>query len=487
MKSLISYIHIKYFTHTVKLQSSNIIRSDALSKVIGIKNTIKEYIVASKGNKGTFNKKNLSSINTTNDKIYKKGNATEVLACLNIYSVRNSKPNIADQESNSLNMSSGESVSPNTKDNSEGIYLDISRGQSTTSKIKDNSKYIQADPEDFNHHYINEKPKKNKLNGINNDVVENGYMCVDESSDDVVDGRQDDITDVKLDNYSLKFDNEVKSERKYAEKEQACDDFIELPNKTKIKINDILKEKEIFNKEDLLKKKENFIDYISGVIARSDKFKLVKLSREDNDKQTNYILKEKIKEEISKEMENISLCDRLVINKEEFGYVFVEKIIRFLSKYENKSNSIKNKDKYIKNESDYKKRLEHLYKFYGLNNLNKKIDNMINLQYLKYEQGKYEDGIAEKNKEISLVDNLTENEKNENIERQKEIQIKMQEEIQSKRARDMFLSTPRLDKQAEDNLEAQHKVALASIDQSAKDLLDDIDKQLIIAKKLRNN
>ncbi|MBG3014796.1 hypothetical protein GHU01_17655 [Proteus mirabilis] len=111
---------------------------------------------------------------------------------------------------------------------------------------------------------------------------------------------------------------------------------------------------------------------------------------------------------------NISLLDRLSDGENSYGYVFLAKIANYLEDY-NRDKEHKKTDYF--NKEDYLKKMETSDYFF---NLNKKVNNIIYLQYLKKEQSNDESGVIDK---ITATDNsnLNEVEHLKEAEKQKEV------------------------------------------------------------------
>ncbi|WP_311748807.1 hypothetical protein [Proteus penneri] len=98
---------------------------------------------------------------------------------------------------------------------------------------------------------------------------------------------------------------------------------------------------------------------------------------------------------------NISLLDRLSDGENSYGYVFLAKVANYLEDY-NKYKEQKKIDYF--NKENYLKKMETSGYFF---NLNKRINNIIYLQYLKKEQSTHENGVVDK---ITVTANNTLNE-----------------------------------------------------------------------------
>ncbi|NBM91979.1 MULTISPECIES: hypothetical protein [Proteus] len=98
---------------------------------------------------------------------------------------------------------------------------------------------------------------------------------------------------------------------------------------------------------------------------------------------------------------NISLLDRLSDGENSYGYVFLAKVANYLEDY-NKYKEQKKIDYF--NKENYLKKMETSGYFF---NLNKRINNIIYLQYFKKEQSTHENGVVDK---ITVTANNTLNE-----------------------------------------------------------------------------
>ncbi|SUB99319.1 hypothetical protein [Proteus penneri] len=98
---------------------------------------------------------------------------------------------------------------------------------------------------------------------------------------------------------------------------------------------------------------------------------------------------------------NISLLDRLSDGENSYGYVLLAKVANYLEDY-NKYKEQKKIDYF--NKENYLKKMETSGYFF---NLNKRINNIIYLQYFKKEQSTHENGVVDK---ITVTANNTLNE-----------------------------------------------------------------------------
>lgn len=122
------------------------------------------------------------------------------------------------------------------------------------------------------------------------------------------------------------------------------------------------------------------------------------------------IEKDKFKSSLIETTKDISLLDRLSDGDNSYGYNFLAKVSNFLEDY----NGIKNKEKsnYFNKENYLNKLVKSDYFF----KLNKKVNDIIYLQYLKNEQSKHENGVVEE-----IIKQPSEEEKLKETEEQKEI------------------------------------------------------------------
>lgn len=123
------------------------------------------------------------------------------------------------------------------------------------------------------------------------------------------------------------------------------------------------------------------------------------------------IEKDKFKSSLIETTKDISLLDRLSDGDNSYGYTFLAKVSNFLEDY----NGIENKEKSNGfNKENYLNKLVELDSFFKLN---KKVNDIIYLQYLKNEQSKHENGVVG---EI-IIKQLSEEEKLKETEKQKKI------------------------------------------------------------------
>ncbi len=123
------------------------------------------------------------------------------------------------------------------------------------------------------------------------------------------------------------------------------------------------------------------------------------------------IEKDKFKSSLIETTKDISLLDRLSDGDNSYGYTFLAKVSNFLEDY----NGIENKEKSNGfNKENYLNKLVELDSFFKLN---KKVNDIIYLQYLKNEQSKHENGVVG---EI-IIKQPSEEEKLKETEEQKEI------------------------------------------------------------------
>ena len=121
--------------------------------------------------------------------------------------------------------------------------------------------------------------------------------------------------------------------------------------------------------------------------------------------------KKKFKSLLIKITKDISLLNRLSDGDNSYGYTFLAKVSNFLEDY----NGIKNKEKSnCFNKENYLNKLAKSDYFFKLN---KKVNDIIYLQYLKNEQSKHKNGVVD---EI-IIKQPSEEEKLKETEKQKEI------------------------------------------------------------------
>ncbi|CRL61684.1 hypothetical protein [Proteus penneri] len=288
---------------------------------------------------------------------------------------------------------------------------------------------------------------------------------------------------------------------------------IELPNGDLIPIDKAINNIHLSKQDSILKSKLSLIDYITDIQFKSSVNNSMNSSNLDNKNKSDYVefggyenvsnLKSNnmndgylimtkpkstsenmgdkfnpnvIKNEILSEKEdfksflleitkNISLLDRLSDGENSYGYVFLAKVVNYLENYNKNKES--GKTDLINKETYFKKLTNSDYFF----KLNKRINNIIYLQYLKEEQGAYENGIIEK---INIIANNTLNES----EKLKEGEIK----------KEVFSAHERLNKDNMLIIEKQHKDKLILInnDNSFDEVLAEIDNQLNIANENKN-
>ncbi len=111
--------------------------------------------------------------------------------------------------------------------------------------------------------------------------------------------------------------------------------------------------------------------------------------------------KENFKSHLIEITKDISLLDRLSDDNDRYGYVFLAKVVNYLEDYN--KNKEQEKTDYF-NKENYLKKLANSDYFFKLN---KKVNNVIYLQYLKKEQNSDENGVVEK---IIITANNTQDE-----------------------------------------------------------------------------
>lgn len=122
------------------------------------------------------------------------------------------------------------------------------------------------------------------------------------------------------------------------------------------------------------------------------------------------IEKDKFKSFLIETTKDISLLDRLSDGDNSYGYTFLAKVSNFLED----DNGIENKEKSNGfNKENYLNKLVESDSFFKLN---KKVNDIIYLQYLKNEQSKHENGVVEE-----IIKQPSEEEKLKETEEQKEI------------------------------------------------------------------
>lgn len=319
------------------------------------------------------------------------------------------------------------------------------------------------------------------------------------------------------------LNKEMEAKKNLLKEKQNILNNIELPNGDLIPIDEAINNIHLSKQDSILKSKLSLIDYITDRQFKSSVNNSIKsssefnshliLSKLDNKNEYNYVkfcgyedtsnlksnsmndgylimtkskstsknMGDKInpnvnENEILSEKEifksfllemtkNISLLDRLSDGENSYGYVFLANVANYLEYYngdkEQKKIDYFNKENYLKKigTSDY---------FF---NLNKKINNIIYLQYLKKEQNNDENGVVEKitvkaNNALNEVGNLKE------AEKQKEV-IDAHDKLNEN-------NISIIEKQNKDNL------AMINNDDSFNEFLGEIDEQLNISNENKN-
>lgn len=202
-------------------------------------------------------------------------------------------------------------------------------------------------------------------------------------------------------------------------------------------------------------------DLIKTDFKNIDKNTSNKINSNINKNQVS-VEKENFKSHLIEITKDISLLDRLSDDNDRYGYVFLDKVVNYLETYnENKGSGEKDP---INKETYFKKLANSDYFF----KLNKRINNIIYLQFLKKEQSSDENGVIE-NITATVNNTLNEDEKLQEAEEQKKV----------------FAVHDKLDENNMSIIEKQHKDKLNSInnDNSFDEFLAEIDEQLSIANE----
>lgn len=175
--------------------------------------------------------------------------------------------------------------------------------------------------------------------------------------------------------------------------------------------------------------------------------------------------KENFKSHLIEITKDISLLDRLSDGDNSYGYVFLAKVANYLEDYN--KNKEQEKIDYFNKENYLKKLVNSDYFF----KLNKRINNIIYLQFLKKEQSSDENGVIE-NITATVNNTLNEDEKLQEAEEQKKV----------------FAEHDKLNENNMSIIEKQHKDKLNLInnDNSFDEFLAEIDEQLSIANENKN-
>ncbi|MER1720779.1 hypothetical protein KC966_16970, partial [Proteus terrae] len=276
-------------------------------------------------------------------------------------------------------------------------------------------------------------------NNIGNKRVESNPVKDETIESDPVDDKT--IESIPVDN-RINFSKE--SLQILNERLQVLSD-IELPNGDLVPIDEAIDALHLCQQDSLLKSKLSLIDYITDMNFKSSIKTQIELSNKldahKNEQITitnphydsineqiaitnshynrineskNSFEKKYFKSFLLQITKDISLLDRLSDDNNSYGYVFLAKVANYLEDYNKNKGQEKtdcfNKDTYLKklSSSDY---------FFKLN---KRVNDIIYLQYLKKEQSTYENSVVEK---IIVTDNntLNEGEKLQEAEKQKKI------------------------------------------------------------------
>lgn len=315
-----------------------------------------------------------------------------------------------------------------------------------------------------------------------------------------------------VDNKTREY-NFTDNEQEILKKRQQILKDIELPNGDLIPIDEAINTIYLCKQDSILKSKLSLIDYITDMQFKSSKksrFDLsnkldkkinianlnninegdyIKLDGYDNKLNDGYLImtglkgsnknmsdevkshineneifhkKEDFKSYLIEITKNTSLLDRLSDGNNSFGYEFIAKVANFLEDY-NKNKEQEKTDSF--NKETYLKKLANSNYFFKLN---KKVNNIIYLQYLKEKQRAYENSIVEKDA-IITNNTLNESKKVKEVDRKKKF----------------FSEHERLNKDNMSIIEKQHnnKLTFINNDNSFDEVLAEIDNQLNIANK----
>ncbi|MEQ5272286.1 hypothetical protein [Proteus terrae] len=324
-------------------------------------------------------------------------------------------------------------------------------------------------------------------NNIGNKRVESNPVKDETIESDPVDDKT--IESIPVDN-RINFSKE--SLQILNERLQVLSD-IELPNGDLVPIDEAIDALHLCQQDSLLKSKLSLIDYITDMNFKSSIKTQIELSNKLDahkneqiaitnphydsineqiaitnshynriNESKNSFEKKYFKSFLLQITKDISLLDRLSDDNNSYGYVFLAKVANYLEDYNKNKGQEKtdcfNKDTYLKklSSSDY---------FFKLN---KRVNDIIYLQYLKKEQSTYENGVVEKI--IVTVNNtLNEGEKLQEAEKHKKV----------------FAVHDKLNENNMSIIEKQHKDQLTLInnDNLFDEFLADIDSQLNIANE----
>lgn len=258
-----------------------------------------------------------------------------------------------------------------------------------------------------------------EVNNINNEMIESN--CIDNEKNTLKERLQI-LKDIELPNGNLVSIDEAINDLHLCKQDSLLKSKLSLidyitdmrfksSEKTKVELSNKLNDN--FNIPNPKGRDEyeyvNFDSYINeNTVITSSKYNnindgyLVMRGLKDNDKNMSNKVnpninesklpseKESFKFHLIEITKDISLLDRLLDGDNNYGYVFLAKVVNYLEDYNKNKEQGKidcfNKEVYLKKlaSSDY---------FFKLN---KRINNIIYLQYLKKEQSNYESGVAEK-------------------------------------------------------------------------------------------
>lgn len=211
---------------------------------------------------------------------------------------------------------------------------------------------------------------------------------------------------------------------------------------------------------------------IMSNLKNSDKNTINEVKSHTNEVKSNaneiksFSEKENFKSYLTEITKDISLLDRLSDGDNSYGYVFLAKVASYVEDYN--KNKEQGKTDYF-NKENYLKKLANSDYFFKLN---KKVNNVIYLQYLKKEQSNDDNGRVAEKIIVTANNTLNEGEKLKESERQK----------------DVFSAHDKLNENNMSIIEKKHKdgLSLMNNDDSFKDFLDEIDNQLSISNENKN-
>ncbi|WP_311752141.1 hypothetical protein [Proteus columbae] len=233
--------------------------------------------------------------------------------------------------------------------------------------------------------------------------------------------------------------NLIENEKNILKERQQVLKDIELPNGDLIPIDEAINTIRLCKQDSLLKSKLSLIDHITDIHFKSpiksnfdflnelnnksslsnskNEYDYVKFNGYENDMNDGYLImtnlknsdkntinevksnaneiksfseKEDFKSYLTEITKDISLLDRLSDGDNSYGYVFLAKVANYLEDY-NKNKEQEKTDCF--NKENYLKKLDNSEYFFKLN---KKVNNVIYLQYLKKEQSNHKNGVVEK-------------------------------------------------------------------------------------------